>query len=394
MPHVGFFATDIAEASQIRRIQSIRSLGHEVVSVSFRRDNMNKEFRPDWPDVPLGTTRNNRFPRRIAGVAGGLSRAFRRRAELGEAEVWIARNLDMLALAWALRLVTGRREVRLVYECLDIHSLMTRPGAAGAAIRLAERALLARTALLVVSSPAFVSHYFEPVQGYRGPVSLLENKLWLGPGAPARPGGPPRREGPLVLGWVGSLRCPKSLGILCETADRLGDGIRIAFHGNVHAHALPDFEREVARRPNIVWHGAYSYPGDLEPIYRSCDLVWAQDLWQAGGNSDWLLPNRIYEAGYFGCPSIALDGTETGRRVAADGLGFTVASPTADALCGLIEGLDRSAVRAASARLLAMPGTAFRLDADEIARALAPVLDSRRDGLPVRALAGTAGADA
>jgi hypothetical protein len=42
-----------------------------------------------------------------------------------------------------------------------------------------------------------------------------------------------------------------------------------------------------------------------------CDAVWAQDLWQSGANSDWLLPNRIYEASYFGCPSIAL---APGRR--------------------------------------------------------------------------------
>jgi hypothetical protein len=57
------------------------------------------------------------------------------------------------------------------------------------------------------------------------------------------------------------------------------------------------------------------------------------------GNSDWLLPNRIYEASYFGCPSIALAGTETGRRVAADGLGFTVEEPTAEALTELLRGL-------------------------------------------------------
>lgn len=394
MSHVAFFAPDIAEASQIRRIDGIRTLGHEVVSVSFRRDNMNREFRPDWPDVPLGTTRNNRFLRRAGSVATGIVRALGQRAALADADVWIARNLDMLGLAWAVRFLAGRRDVRIVYECLDIHSLMTRPGPVGAAMRRVERALLARASLLVVSSPAFVSHYFGPVQGYSGPTALLENKLWVGRRAVPRPDAPPEREGPLVLGWVGSLRCARSFAILCETADRLGDGIRIVCHGNLHAHAVPEFETELAKRANMSWSGPYAYPDGLAAVYADCDLVWAQDLWQAGANSDWLLPNRIYEAGYFGCPQVAVDGTETARRIAADGLGFTLPDAGAGALCALLEGLDRGTVRAASARLLAMPETAFRLHPDEIGRALSSVLDARKETTNAGATPRVAGADA
>jgi hypothetical protein len=37
MARVVFFAFDIAEAAQLRRIDSLRALGHGVASVSFRR---------------------------------------------------------------------------------------------------------------------------------------------------------------------------------------------------------------------------------------------------------------------------------------------------------------------------------------------------------------------
>ena len=53
MALVVFFASDIAEASQIRRISSIRSLGHQVLSYSFRRTNMNRDFVPDSQEPEL-----------------------------------------------------------------------------------------------------------------------------------------------------------------------------------------------------------------------------------------------------------------------------------------------------------------------------------------------------
>ena len=115
-------------------------------------------------------------------------------------------------------------------------------------------------------------------------------------------------------------------------------------------------------------------PSGLGAVYAACDLVWAQDMWQAGTNSDWLLPNRIYEAGYFGCPSVALAATETGRRIVDDGLGYVIAAPTADSLVGLLERLDRREIGGLSTDVLAKPDGAFRLYPKELAKKLAPVL--------------------
>jgi succinoglycan biosynthesis protein ExoL len=378
MALVVFFASDIAEASQIRRISSIRSLGHHVLSYSFRRTNMNRDFVPDWANVPLGITRNEGFLRRLGSIGAGFLRSFRARAALADSQVWIARNLDLLVIAWALKAVTGRSDVALVYECLDIHGLMTRKGVVGSVLRWAERRLLARSEALILSSPGFLRDYFRPLQGYRGRTILLENKLWIDAAALARPEAVPARDGPLVLGWVGSLRCRESLSLLTDVARDMGENIRIVMHGTVHRHALPDFDAAISAGPNITYAGPYSYPADLASIYGSCDLVWAQDLWQSGANSDWLLPNRIYEASYFGCPSIAVDGTETARRISEDGLGYTIALARAAELSALLRGLDRKAVGRIAAGLLAKPETDFRLSAAELAAALDPFFSGTR----------------
>jgi len=381
MARIAFFAFDIAEAAQLRRIESVRSLGHAVSSVSFRRANMSGKAALSWPDLPLGPSSNNRYVLRLIRLLRALFILWRNRAVLNDGDVWIARNLDMLALAVAMRRLTAQPQVRVVYECLDIHGLFTRTDAIGALMRWSERKLLSQCDLLILSSPGFLDAYFRPVQQVKTPVALLENKLWTEGEPPARPASPrtPSRDGPFVLGWVGSLRCPQSLAILTNTAKRLGDEIEIRCSGAVHRHALPEFDAILASHANITYSGPYRYPDDLGAIYTACDAVWAQDLWQTGANSDWLLPNRIYEASYYGCPSIALSRTETGRRIARDDLGFTVAEATSEALVDLIQGLSPEKVTAASASLLARPASDFRLTASELSQVLEPVLNDRTD---------------
>jgi succinoglycan biosynthesis protein ExoL len=378
MARIVFFAFDIAEAAQLRRIDGLRSLGHDVASVSFRRDNMHTQADPDWPNLALGRSSNNRYGLRLLRLVRGAWRIWRHRAILEGGSVWIARNLDMVLLAVFARGLVPGPVPRLVYECLDIHGLFTRKDAIGAVMRWTERRMLARCDLLILSSPGFLERYFEPVQHVTTPVAFLENKLWVSGRPPMRPQRPRRREkdAPFVLGWVGSLRCARSLEILAGAARALGPQVEIRCHGAVHRHAVPGFDAVLRAHPNIRHAGAYRYPDALGGIYTSCDAVWAQDLWQAGANSDWLLPNRIYEASYFGCPSIALEGTETGRRVAADGLGFTLREPTAEALAELVRTLAPEETEAASARLLARPEADFRMTGAELAAVLSPVLDA------------------
>lgn len=373
MAHILVFAFDLTEASQVRRIKSLQMLGHSVESAAFRRGNMNASFVSDWPNVDLGFVANNSYGRRVVGIMRGILLMSRHRREVKAADVIIARNFDLLVIAWSIRLLSGAGRTPLVYECLDIHGLFTRSDRVGAVMRWCERRLLARVQLLVVSSPGFIRQYFAPTQGYDGAHALIENKLWFD-GKPVDRQTGRTTQNPLTIGWVGSIRCAPSLQLLLAAADHFGDRLRIRIHGNVHRHVLPDFDDQIAARVNITYFGPYAYPDGLAAVYDACDVVWAQDLWQRGANSDWLLPNRIYEASWFGCPSIAVADTETGRRVAEDGLGFVISAPTKDALIELIDNLDPDRVAAVSARLLATPDSAFMLGPDDVAAALAPVL--------------------
>ncbi|MGB7240877.1 MAG: glycosyltransferase [Sulfitobacter sp.] len=373
------FAFDLTEASQVRRIQSLADLGHDVSSAAFRRGNMNADFEPNWHNVDLGHIENESYAKRLIAMLRAIWRLRKSPGDIAAADVLIARNFDLLAIAWMMRLLLRQRSTPLVYECLDIHGLFTRQDRVGGVMRWLERRLLGTIQLLIVSSPGFLRNYFHAVQGYRGAATIIENKLWFENTPVARPAIPPKRakDAPLTIGWVGSIRCAPSLKILTEMSDALGTGVQVNIHGNVHQHALPGFNTAIYERSNITYFGPYSYPDGLAEVYSGCDLVWAQDLWQRGANSDWLLPNRIYEASWFGCPSIALADTETGRRVASGQLGLTIDEPSASSLVQALQVLRPSDISKMSRGILQQNDDLFRLRSADVSRALSPVLPAK-----------------
>jgi len=91
------------------------------------------------------------------------------------------------------------------------------------------------------------------------------------------------------------------------------------------------------------------------------DVVWAGDFMEAGFNSVWLLPNRLYEGGYYGVPPIAPAGTETAAWIDQRATGFTVSEDLSATLPALIAKLIAEPALIAARRdaLLALPEETF-----------------------------------
>lgn len=368
---IAFFGHDCTELTVIKRARAFAAAGHEVQGFTFRRERLNRGYRPEWPDLNLGTTADGRYGQRLLKLAQAVVRLAGARHEVRACDLLYARNIDMAALALVARRLAGSR-APLVYEVLDVQRLFTSRGVIGSLLRFVERRLLGRTELLVVSSEAFVRAYFRPIQGFAGRWFLLENKIFgldaAGLRARPAPDQPPARpcppHGPWVIAWLGNLRCPRSPALLRNVAEALGPRVRIEIHGVPVVDGVERFQRRFAGLDNVVYAGEYRGPGDLPAIYRRAHFAWAFDWFEAGANSDWLLPNRLYEAGFFGVPALALAGTETGRRVRDDGLGWAVDEPVAGAVVDLLHHLDEDAYRARRRALLGLPRATFLDDGD------------------------------
>jgi succinoglycan biosynthesis protein ExoL len=359
-PVIAFFGHDAREPTVVKRITAFMAEGCWVVGFTFQRERhaIGPAAAPAWTNVDLGFTVDRNYLRRIPRLFLAVLRVLAQRDHLHRVDVLYARNIDQALIACAVRRL-ARLHVPLVYEVLDVQRVFTRPGLLGWAFRFAERRILARSALLVISSPRFLTSYFRPVQNYAGPWYLLENKVAPGGGLPAvlRPPAPP----PWVIGWSGVLRCRRSLSILVEIAARLGQRVRVVLRGRLSPCDISadDLAAASSRCPNLVFNGSYANPADLAAVYGAVHFTWAVDYTDAGFNSDWLIPNRIYEGGFHGAVMLARSGAATGDLVEKLGLGWTFQEPLADGVVAFLEQLAPDAYEAARSRVEATPRSCF-----------------------------------
>lgn len=359
MTHVAFFGHDAHDAAVRRRVQAFCDDRVKVTGFTMRR---REEPAEGWDNVDLGQTFDANYVQRVKSIFTG-ARIAARSGRLPEADVIYARNLDMLATAFL-----AKRKLNLktpvIYECLDVHRLLTRDDPIGFVFRRVEGALLKRCRRLVVSSPGFLDHHF--ARHYHGQYcpALVENRLVAGADYGPRPSetlAASSPDQPLRIGWVGILRCARSLDLLVNVARKLGPAVQIDLHGLPALTEIPDFHERVEATENLSYHGRYRSPEDLSDIYGGLDVVWAGDFMEAGANSVWLLPNRIYEGGYYAVPAIAPAGTQTARWIDDNNAGFTLEEDLEQNLPAFITQLaaDRPSIAGVRARLLALPESTF-----------------------------------
>lgn len=360
---VTYLAHDLDDPSIWRRVRMLRQGGAQVRVAGFRRG---QGPLPE-PATVLGHTANGRMIQRVRAIVAAWPRIARLvPPQDGGPEVILARNLEMLALGARLARARGGR---LVYELLDIHGMMLGQGMPARILRRVEAGLMARTSLVVLSSPAFQTRYLRHFGQPDTPVLLVENKPFARPDtatpqAVPAPGGA-EQGGPLIVGWFGMLRCRWSLGVLDQVTRAQPGRFRVILRGRPALDVMEDFHAVVDANPDLSFLGAYDWPDDLPTIYAQLDVAWLIDRYQAGQNSDWLLPNRLYEGCLNGAVPVVLDGTEVARRVEAWGCGVTVAAPDAAAVAAALSSIDPAGLAARRAAVAALPRDALEMDEAE-----------------------------
>ncbi|MES0028238.1 glycosyl transferase family 1 [Mesorhizobium sp. M0040] len=333
MLHVLYLVHDVSDPAVRRRIIMLKAGGAQVTLAGFRRTASAVADVEGLQPIDLGPTRDGRFAQRLAAIMKAVVSTGSKLGSMPRPDLIIARNLEMLALARRAR-SAFQATVPIVYECLDIHRLLLRDDPLGWAMRGAERFLARDVKLLVTSSPAFIANYFKPFGQIAAPVELLENKYFEPAAAslddraaPENPVAPPWR-----IGWFGALRCRRSLELLAEFSRRLDGRFEIVLRGRPALSEFPDFHGFVESEPWLSFGGPYRNPEDMAAIYREVHFSWAIDFFEQGLNSEWLLPNRLYEGCRFGAVPISMGNTETGRFLDRQGIGVLLPEAAPEAL--------------------------------------------------------------
>ena len=339
MKNILYLAHDLDDAAIWRRVSMLEAGGAKVAVIGFRR----LTSPLDRPALVLGRTHNRRILHRGWASLRVLTRA-REFARDFAPDIIMARNLEMLPLAARIKARCKGAAPRIFYEVLDVHRLMIGQGVVSASLRWVERKLCTQVESVIISSQRFDQEHFARHKQISSPPILIENKIWHGSDVendtPASREGV-KRIGPLVIGWFGILRCAASLDCLDQVTRRLDGRVKLVLRGKPALDALPDFHRIVEDNPHMSFCGPYDYRHDLARIYSTVDFAWLVDRYDANANSDWLLPNRLYESCAHGAIPLALEGTETGRFLRIRGIGMVLRDLRPVAVASVLQGVDQ-----------------------------------------------------
>jgi succinoglycan biosynthesis protein ExoL len=355
MLHILYLVHDLCDPAVRRRVIMLEAGGAQVTLAGFRRTEHPIERVENLTPIDLGATQDGKFAQRLIAVAKAALSLGMKLKGVSRPDVIIGRNLEMLALAQRAR-AQFQGNIPVVYECLDIHRLLLGQNFVSRSMRSAERMLAHRSALLVTSSPAFQRNYFTRFRQIDAPVTLLQNKvLELAEQPTDLPvsDAPPADGKPWRIGWFGALRCRKSLDLLSAFTRRMEGRFEVVLRGRPAYREFADFDRLVSAEPYVRFEGAYRNPEDLARIYCEVHFSWVIDFFEEGLNSNWLLPNRLYEGCRYGAVPIAMRQTETGRFLADRQLGLLLHQPSVDALQASVGTMSAQAYAAARNRIRA-----------------------------------------
>jgi succinoglycan biosynthesis protein ExoL len=357
---IAYFIHDLSDAAAAKRVEMLAAGGADLSLAGFRRTDAPIAHLGGVPATDLGQTFDGALKHRAQKVLDYAFRPGQFAQMVAGADVVLARNLEMLAIAASARKAHAPG-ARLVYECLDIHRAMISMGPVSAALRAVEQRLMRGSDLLIVSAPAFLAEYFERQYRRLPPRLLLENKLLRLAGDTDRPSDVRRQAGPpWRIGWFGILRCRESVDYLKEIV-RLGEGrIEVVIRGKPSPHTIPDLPGLIADTPGVSFGGAYRLD-ELAQMYAGVHFMWSVDHADKDLNSKWLLPNRLYEGNYFNTPNIAERRTATGAWLADKGCGVVVDDPVRD-VATLLKALTPEGYRELEDRSRAIPSSAVASD--------------------------------
>lgn len=331
--------------------------GAKITLSGFSYDGNISALDLNTEQIALGKRVDGRLAMRALSVFLAIPKLWQLRKLNPLPDIILARNIEMLFLAFIIKKTWINKDISIIYECLDIHKMQLESGWKGRTLRGLEERLISQSSAIIISSPAFKSNYFSRFTDIPQDVLLLENKLLdVSDDAPMEPSQDTSLRGtPWKIGWFGTLRCQKSMLALSEFAKHTDNQFKIVLRGKPVLSVHDDFFGQVEAADNIEFFGNYRNPEDIENIYGDVHFSWLIDFYEEGQNSNWLLPNRLYEGCRFGAVPIALAGTETARVLEELNIGITLPDVRQETLTRHLTNMSLARYAELKSQVLAIP---------------------------------------
>jgi succinoglycan biosynthesis protein ExoL len=349
-PRVILLSPLISQPRYHRRAAMFLEAGYDVRAYAFRRGLYEQNTYPHGVEVvDLGEVQNLKYARRVSRLLRALFIVRRREKNAHAPRLVYAFGLDMAIIACMARIGS----CPLVYEVGDVPVPLPHSTLFAKIVGALERFVLQRCAALSVTSLGFLKDYFGIiVPGIEGKTIVVENMIAREVADSfRRPESRKRPTMPLRIGFVGLFRYRESLVALMEAIARRKGDFELHFFGDGPLRGVIQCYAE--SHENIFNHGSFNSVSDMKTIYEAIDISYAV-YDNRCANVRMALPNKLYEAPYFGVPIVVAENTYLSERVRELGYGFVI-DPQADGFVDdWLDGLTPEKIESICSKLLGL----------------------------------------
>jgi succinoglycan biosynthesis protein ExoL len=306
----------------IKRVEIIDKLVDQIDVFAFERKGSYPRKKINFEINTLGEITHVSYLKRLVLIAKSINKI---RSAVRKADVVYTFGLDMLFLGWISKLLSFRKNVKIIYEVGDIREILIGKSPINNIARFFEKFLLRFVSVLVITSEAFYTEYFLKVLNSKSlRYHVIENKLDSDiMSIESLQEITEKDNKKFTIGYFGILRCARTLELLKLLIQKSNGKIKVYLRGLPGIKTQNEYNNLVSTE-GVVNEGPYIVPDDLSEMYNSVDVVWACYPYQGKeiGNWSWAKTIRFYESCYFKKPIFVQAGTEDCKTVEQYGIGI------------------------------------------------------------------------
>lgn len=308
------------DTKDAKRIEILKKGGYEINSVAFQRDSFSSRL-PSTSLVSLGKIEDGNYVKRLFQM---MKSARLLRKHIKSCDIVYAINSDLALYSYVCSL--GLKKP-IILDVADIREIQVSNSIKGTLVRLMDKLVAKKVSLIVVTSNAFITWYYEKrLNLFIKNSFLLENKVDYE--IPKGEMNNISTNSKIKIGYFGVLRDNWTINLLLTLLKDYPDKYEVFIAGidKIDKYNINELSKTIK---GFNYLGEYKSPKDLQAIYNKIDIM---SIFYPDSNSDgnWHMAkkicrsNRFYESCFFKKPIIAFSFTEDGKEVNKLRIGLTL----------------------------------------------------------------------
>lgn len=350
-----FLVPALSQPRCIKRIVSIHKMGYPCDVYGYKRGKYDVNVYPTEISVNiLDSIKDGDYIRKAIKGWKDLSKVVSSNKN---------ENIAYYAFGFFQAFVCAVRGVKFIYEISDIFYAYPRLNKIKWLLKIIDKLLIRKSSLTVMTSGGFQEFFNVKYDKILLVPNKVSDRLTTIP-RKALSGGVEH----LRFGFVGSIKY-ESIYRFAETIGEYYPNYRFDFFGSAVDEEKMRVDEIVSRYNNVLYHGVYKNPEDLEGIYSIIDVVVA--CYDVNSENERIAePNKLYESLYFCKPIIVSDGIYLARRVKELECGYTIDASSKENIRLLIKKMSDTELISISKRELDIPANDIVNDTTGLANAI------------------------